>query len=126
MGSSAFDKQSSSRPIGPVGYQVIQNAQGAFTKSNPFQVSTQQIRVLCQNQGWAAIAASTVSSAGSTVMPTSGGAGGMLVTGLSTFSTLASFVGNVYPEYFAVTPGQMFCFASTSTSSGAISITEMG
>ena len=29
------------------------------------------------------------------------------------------------PEYFAVTPGQVFSFISTSTSTGYVSITEM-
>ena len=32
--------------------------------------------------------------------------------------------GNV-PEYFAVTPGQVFSFLSTSTSSGSVLLTEM-
>lgn len=29
------------------------------------------------------------------------------------------------PEYFSVTPGQVFSFISTSTSSGYVSLTEM-
>ena len=29
------------------------------------------------------------------------------------------------PEYFAVTPGQVFSFISTSTSTGYVSLTEM-
>ena len=113
-----YDKQSASRPITS---QVVQNAQGAFSASAAFGGATQQIRLMSQIQGWA-----TIGTTSDAILASSAGGIGMIITGLSTFSTAGSFVGQVYPEYFAVTPGQKFCFASTSTSSGALTITEMG
>ncbi len=119
--AGGFDKQSSSRPIT---YQVMQNAQGAFASSSKFGPSTQQIRVMTQMGGWATINQTT----SETVIASSGGGVGMIITGLSTGypAAVTTVAGSPYPEYFTVTPGQIFCFASTSTSSGALTITEMG
>ena len=51
------------------------------------------------------------------------------VTGTSTYSATGGASEHLIPanviDYFTVTPGQVFTFISTSTSSGMVSITEM-
>lgn len=117
--ASAFSKQSGSRPHT---YQVIQyNSATVFTTK--FGNSTQQIRVMAQIGGWGTVNDTTADS----VIATSGGGVGMIITGLTTGypAAVTTVAGSPYPEYFSVTPGQIFTFSSTSTSTGAISVTEM-
>ncbi len=117
--ASAFDKQCSSRPVT---YQVLQyNSATLFTTK--FGVATQQIRVMAQIGGWGTINNTTADS----IIASSAGGVGMIITGLSTGypAAVTTVGGSPYPEYFSVTPGQIFTFSSTSTSTGAISITEM-
>lgn len=122
--AGGFDKQAASRPIGPAGYQVLQY-NSATTFSAKFQSATQQIRIMSQIGGWGSIVDTTVGSSATVV--TSAGGIGMIITGLTTGYPAAATVvgGSPYPEYFAVTPGQIFMFTSTSTSTGAVSVTEM-
>ena len=111
-------KQPSSRPVK---YQVVQyNSATAWTTK--FGPNVNQIRVLSQLSGWATINDTTADS----VIATSAGGVGMIVTGVSTGVPAAATAvsGTPLPEYFSVTPGQILVFASTSTSTGAISITE--
>jgi hypothetical protein len=73
-----------------------------------FSAETYQIRVSTQLSGWIA-----VDNIGS--VPTSAG-------GTGAWFPNTSSVG----EYFTVTPGQLFSFSSTTTSSGAwVSVCEM-
>jgi len=117
--SAAFGKQSASRPIK---YQVL-NYNSATTWTTKFGNSIQHIRVMSQLGGWGTINDSTADS----VIATSAGGVGMFITGISTGTPGAATIatGSPYPEYFAVTPGQIFVFSSTSTSTGACTITEM-
>ena len=102
--SNYFGKQPSSRPIK---YQAL--AYGGNATSVPstnFTPETFQIRVVAEVQGWLQIGdgtsvAATVASSSMKISPLVGG------------------------EYFAVTPGQMCAFNSTSTSTGFVSITEL-
>lgn len=109
-----WDKQPASRPIT---YQNLAYTGGASPStgvvSAKFGVATQQIRVISTLAGWMSIDQSTTAGSG-TVGSTAIPGVGMQIP--------ASTVGG---EYFTVTPGQVFNFASTSTSSGNISITEM-
>ncbi len=117
---SGFDKQGSSRPIT---YQNLQyNSATVFTTK--FGPATQQIRIMSQIGGWATINNTTADS----VIASSAGGVGMFITGISTGTPAAvtTVTGSPYPEYFSVTPGQIFVFSSTSTSTGACSVTEMG
>lgn len=112
--SHAFDKQPGSRPLT---CQTIFYVGGATPSTGvytaQFGVATQQIRVISTLYGWGAVEQST--SAVSAIVGSSNIPGvGMQIP--------ASTVGG---EYFTVTPGQNFSFASTSTASGAICITEM-
>ncbi len=111
-----FDKQPSSRAIV---FQVL-NCNSATVISTFFKVGTQQIRVSAQCNGWGAIDQST-----SSVTVTSAGGAGMLITGGSTSAASVVYTAPSY-EYFTVTPGQFFSFASTSTSTFAVTVTEMG
>ena len=117
--ASGFDKQAASRPVI---YQVLQY-NSASVGSTKFKAGTQQIRVMSQIGGWGTINDTTNDS----VIATSAGGVGMFITGISTGTPGAATVatGSPYPEYFTVTPGQLFFFSSTSTSTGAVSITEM-
>jgi hypothetical protein len=98
--SSAFPKQSASRPIR---YQNLTYAGGAgggaSVVSTNFQSATQQIRVFSTLAGWGSIdqlpSATTVTSAN---MPS-----GMPIP-----------ASTVSGEYFTVTPGQIFTFCSTT------------
>ena len=114
-----FSKQSSSRPIK---YQVLTYNSASIGSTN-FGPSVQQVRVMSQLGGWITINQSTSDS----IIATTNGGVGMIVSGVSTaFSAGTIGGGSGFPEYFAVTPGQLFFFNSTTTSSGAVSITEMG
>jgi hypothetical protein len=46
-------------------------------------------------------------------------------TATVTANSSATFLSANFPEYFAVTPGQVLNFISTSTSTGYVSLTEM-
>ena len=118
--AGGFDKQAASRPVT---YQVLQftgTAAGGVASSK-FGVATQQIRVMSQLSGWG-----TINQTTSDTIIAAGGVG-FIVTGLSTGypAAVTTVSGSPYPEYCTVTPGQLFVFNSTTTSSGAISITEM-
>ena len=110
-----WQKQPGSRPIT---YQVLQYA-SATIWSTKFGPNINQIRVASQIGGWGTVNNTTADS----VVPTSGGGVGMIINGLSTGATLSA--GNAQPEYFDVSAGQIFMFSSTSTSTGAVSVTEM-
>lgn len=115
-----FDKQPASRPIK---YQVLQyNSATVF--STTFSNSVQHIRVFSQLQGWGTINQTTSDS----VIASSAGGVGMIVSGISTGypAAVTAVAGQSQYEYFTVTPGQFFTFSTTSTSTGAISVTEMG
>jgi hypothetical protein len=99
-------KQSSSYPIR---YQVLQYNSATCFSTN-FGTETSQIRVLAQLQGWVTINQST----GDSIIASSAGGTGMIVAA----NTAAG-------DYFTVRPGQIFTFSSTSTSTGAVSVTEM-
>ena len=117
--ASGWDKQAASRPVT---YQVLQyNSATVFTTK--FGKATQQIRVMSQVGGWGTINDTTADS----VVATSAGGVGMIITGLTTGypAAVTTVGGSPYPEYFAVTPGQVFVFSSTSTSTGACTVTEM-
>ncbi len=110
-----WDKEPSSRPNV---YQVL-NCNSATVISTFFKAGTQQIRVSAQCGGWGAVDQSTGS-----VTVTSAGGAGMIITG-GTTSALSVVYTGAGVEYFTVSPGQFFSFASTSTSTFAISVTEM-
>ena len=113
-----WQKQPGSRPIK---YQVLQSA-AATVWSTKFGPNINQIRVASQIGGWGTVNNTTADS----VVPTSGGGVGMIITGQSTFGSVGTLGGGFGPaEYFSVNPGQIFMFSSTSTSTGAVSVTEM-
>jgi hypothetical protein len=116
---AGFDKQPASRPNI---YQNMSNAGGASPSttiySSKFSAGTQHIRVISTIAGWCSIDQSTVAASTSALSATVGSTN-IPATGMA---IPASTVGG---EYFIVTPGQLFTFASTSTSSGYVSITEM-
>ena len=111
-------KQPTSRPVK---YQVVQyNSATAWTTK--FGSNVNQIRVLSQLGGWATINDTTADG----VIATTAGGVGMIVSGISTGypAAVTTVAGISVPEYFTVKPGQILTFASTSTTTGAISITE--
>lgn len=110
-----WQKQPGSHPIK---YQVLQSNSATVWSTN-FGPNVNQIRVVSQIGGWGTVNDTTADS----VVPTSGGGVGMIITGLTTAGTISYGVGK--PEYFAVNAGQIFMFSSTSTSTGAVSVTEM-
>ncbi len=114
-----FDKQPSSRPAGATGYQVLQ-CTSATIWSTKFGSAVNQIRVASQLNGWGTINNTTADS----VVATSAGGVGMIISG-GTTSANPTVYTQVGVEYFTVSPGQIFMFSTTSTSSGAISVTEM-
>ncbi len=111
-----FDKQPSSRPVVS---QVLQY-NSATVISTFFKTGTQQIRVSAQCNGWGSIDQTTGS-----VTVTSAGGAGFIITGGTTSALSVVYAAPSY-EYFTVTPGQFFSFSSTSTSTFAVSVTEMG
>lgn len=116
--SGNFGKQPGSRPTN---YQVLQ-FNNATVWTTKFGHATQQIRVASQVGGWGTINDTTADS----VVATSAGGIGMYITGPTTFVSAGTGVtGATAPEYFTVTPGQVFVFTSTSTTTGACSVTEM-
>jgi len=116
---AGFDKQPASRPVI---YQNLTYTGGASPSttvySSKFSNGTQHIRVISTLAGWCSIDQSTV-AASTSVQSATVGSTNIPATGMS---LPASQVGG---EYFIVTPGQLFTFASTSTSSGYVSVTEM-
>ena len=112
-------KQPSSRPVK---YQVLEY-NSATVWTTKFGSNINQIRVLSQLGGWGTINDTTADG----VIATTAGGVGMIITGVSTgFPAAATAVSGIpLPEFFTVQPGQIFTFASTSTSTGAISITEV-
>ena len=110
-----WDKQPASRPNI---YQVLQY-NSATVISTFFKPGTTQIRVASQANGWGSIDQTT-----GTIGVSSAGGTGMLITG-GTTSALSVVYTQVGAEYFTVTPGQFFSFSSTSTSTFAVTITEM-
>ena len=116
---AGFDKQPSSRPNVYQNMFYVGGASPSTTiYSTKFATATQQIRVISSLAGWASIDQSTV-AASTTVASATVGSTNIPGTGMI---IPASTVGG---EYFVVTPGQLFTFASTSTASGTVSITEM-
>ena len=117
--SNFVPKQSSSRVVKP---QVIQY-NSATIWTTKFSSNVNQIRVVSQLGGWGTINDTT---ADPTVVSSAGGIG-MIITGVSTGYPAAATVaaGLTAVEYFTVNPGQIFMFSSTSTSTGAVSVTEM-
>ncbi len=113
------DKQPSSRPVGATGYQVLQ-CTSVTLWSTKFGSATNQIRVCSQINGWGSINNTTADS----IVPTSAGGVGMVITGGTTSANPTVYTAPT-AEYFTVSPGQIFMFSTTSTSSGAISVTEM-
>ncbi len=69
-----------------------------------FVHNTQHVRVLSQVAGWISFETTGLSST----------VGGMLIA--------PNTAGG---DYFDVTPGQVMCFSSTTTSSGSLTVTEM-
>lgn len=117
----AFMKQPGSHPSGGSRYQVLQyNSATVFTTK--FGPNTQQIRIVSQIGGWGTVNDTTADA----TIATSAGGVGMIITGLSTFGSVGTLGSGWGPaEYFSVVPGQIFTFSSTSTSTGACSVTEM-
>ena len=111
-----FDKQPASRPLiyQNVTWFTTGGAIGPKVCSAPFTSGTQHIRVLSSIAGWVSIDQTTsVTAVSSTTLgSTTGGF----------FIPAATFTG----EYFTVTPGQLLTFASTGTTTGIVSVTEMG
>ena len=100
-----LSKQPSSRPIK---YQVLAYAGGGSSvPSTNFASETWQIRVVSEVQGWLVI------GDGNSVSCTAQ-SGSMKIN------------ANTDEEYITVSPSQMCAFNSTSTSSGMVSIVEMG
>jgi hypothetical protein len=100
---SYFGKVPASRPIK---YQNLAYAGSASIPSTNFSNETFQIRVESDISGYLVIGDGTSVSA-------------------TAQSGRMRIAANVQGEYFAVTPGQMAAFISTSTSSGNVSITEV-
>jgi len=109
-GTAGWDKQPASRPFK---YQVVGWTGSGTALSTYFTSQTYQIRICSQTAGWAIIDSTRGDLNGGTIPTTAGGIGEFVP---------ASTVGG---EYFTVSPGQSFLWASTSTSSFYISITEM-
>jgi|SRR5690349_13539245 hypothetical protein len=92
----------------PVRYQKVSyNSATGF--STTFGVGVNHIRVASQLSGWATINQSTSDS----IIASSAGGVGIFIA------------ANQAGEYFTVRPGQFLTFASSSTSTGDVSVTEM-
>jgi hypothetical protein len=98
-----FEKQHSSRIIKS---QVLGWTGTGTVISTNFSSETFQIRVNSQVGGYFA-----VDNLGT--LPTTAGATGTLLS------------ANVEPEFVTVTPGMLFSFSSTSTSSGTVGVSEL-
>jgi len=99
-------KQSSSYPIR---YQVLQYNSATVFSTN-FGSETNQIRIMAQLAGWGTINQSTADS----IIASSAGGTGLIIPAMTSGG-----------EYLTVRPGQIFTFTSTSTSTGACTVTEM-
>ena len=110
-----WDKQPASKVLRTQSLTYTSTTSTVLTTS--FTSQTYQVRIFSQVAGYCIIGDLAQVSAGSL---TSGG----IATGATSvaFPIPASTVGG---EYFAVTPGQVFAFSSTSSATGAVSLTEM-
>jgi hypothetical protein len=108
-----FDKQPASRPVvyQNITWLTTGGAPGPKVCSAPFGVATQHIRVFSSISGWMSIDQSTSTTQATT---------GTIPSGV--FIPASTTTG----EYFTVTPGQLLTFFSTGTTTGYVSITEMG
>src|SRR5512139_932162 len=101
---SFYEKQPASRLGRSIVTQIATAAVNATQFTTPFSSQTRQIRLASTLSLWATI--------GSTAVVTANSA--------------AAFIpANAPPEYFAVSPGQVLNFISTSTSTGYVALTEM-
>jgi hypothetical protein len=95
---SFWNKQTASR----IGRSIVTFISSATTSSTPFSAQTYQIRLSSTLPVYVSIGtAATVTSTNAALLPANAA------------------------EYFSCTAGQVLNFISTSTSSGAISFTEM-
>jgi hypothetical protein len=95
----AWKGQQSSR----LGRSVVTALSSATQTTTGFAAQTYQVRVVATLPIWLTVdGAATV-----------------------TANSSATYLPSGVPEYFAVTPGQVLNFISTSTSTGYVSITEM-
>ena len=101
--SGFFPKAPASRLITN---QLLQYTGSGTLNSAVFGTESFQVRVLSQVAGWISIDNTTGLISSST--------GGVLVA-----------ANTASGDYFAVTPGQKFSFASTTTASGTVCVTEM-
>ena len=100
---SVWEKMSSSR-LGRSIVTSLATAQvNATLFTTPFGTQTRQVRVSSTLALWATIGSTAVITAN---------------------SSAALIVAN-FPEYFTASPGQVFNFISTSTSTGYVVVTEM-
>jgi hypothetical protein len=109
-----WDKQPASRIIK---FQNLAWAGTGTVASTNFTAQTYQIRICSQIPIWFSVDNST-------------GSGALLATVPTTAGGLGAFLPNstVGGEYFTVSPGQIFTFASTTTSTGVgtiVSLQEM-
>jgi hypothetical protein len=105
--ASFYPPQSASRIIK---HNNVLYAGGLATViSTQCTAQTRQVRVATNITGGVYLA--TVDSSAATVTAPTGG---------------AFVAANNFPEYFTITPGQIVAANSTSTTTGLISITEMG
>ncbi len=97
--------QSSSRLGRSIVTQIATAATNATQFTTPFSAQTYQVRIVHNFTGgiWATIGSTAVVTANSS----------------------AVLLPNAFPEYFAVTSGQVLNFISTSTSTGYVVVTEM-
>src|SRR5215510_8743592 len=98
-----WNGQNSSRLGRSIVTQIATAQTNATQFTTPFAAQTYQIRVVSTLPIWATI--------GSTAVVTANSA--------------ATFLPGNWPEYFAVTSGQVLNFISTSTSSGYLVVSEM-
>ncbi len=113
-----FPKQSASRPNIYQTLTIAGSGPTTYACSAKFSPGTQQIRVFSTLAGWCSIDISTVAPSTTVQSATVGSTN---IPGAGMFIPAATVQG----EYFAVEPGQLFTFASTSATSGYVSITEM-
>jgi hypothetical protein len=105
--ATMWDKAPASRLIK---YQNLSWTGTGVAVSTGFASQTFQIRVVSQVAGAIAVDVTGVSS---TVVSTAGGGGAYLPA-------------SIVPEYITVSPSEILSFSSTSTSSGTVSVAEMG
>jgi len=95
--------QSASRLGRSIVTQIATAQTNATQFTTPFSAQTYQVRIISTLAIWATI--------GSTAVVTANSA--------------ATYLAPNWPEYFAVTSGQVINFISTSTSTGYVTFTEM-